>query len=210
MLPLASYLEGLTLGLGLIIAIGPKDAYVIRQSLEGRYLGTMMTICVGSDVVLITIGILGFGTLVSSSYELMFATLVGGSTYMAVYGVLALRAATMNTVAPGLEDSHFRTIGQVARTATALSFLNPLALLDSAILLGALSGTKPPAERLAFALGAMTASIIWFSVLIGGSRALAPLFRRATTWRVLDASIAAIMFVMAALTLRSAFLLTQT
>ncbi|MCW5233946.1 hypothetical protein D8B34_22630 [Verminephrobacter eiseniae] len=68
-----------------------------------------------------------------------------------------------------------------------------------------MGGTKLPAERIALALGAASASLIWFAALIGGCRMVAPLFQRASMWRALDAVIAAIMFVMAATTIRSAF-----
>jgi L-lysine exporter family protein LysE/ArgO len=103
-----------------------------------------------------------------------------------------------------LGSSQFETLSQVARTTAVLSFLNPLAILDSAVLIGAVGGTKLPEDRVAFALGAVSASLVWFAVLIGGCRVVAPLFRRASMWRALDIVIAAIMFVMAATTIRSA------
>ncbi|MCW5287225.1 hypothetical protein D8B29_12395 [Verminephrobacter eiseniae] len=72
-------------------------------------------------------------------------------------------------------------------------------------MIGAVGGTKLLAERISFALGAASASLIWFAALIGGCRMVAPLFQRASMWRALDAVIAAIMFVMAATTIRSVF-----
>jgi len=198
------YIQGLTLEIGLIIAVGPKDAFVIRQSLVGHHLGVMLAICVVSDVILIAAGMLGIGTLVSSSYWLMLITLVGGSLYMCWHGVVALRAAILKTSMPSLGSAQVKTLSQVVRATAALSFLNPLALLDSAVLIGAVGGTKPPADRIAFALGAVSASVIWFVVLIGGCRVVAPLFQRVSMWRALDVVIAAIMFVMAATTIQSA------
>ncbi|WP_025100335.1 LysE family transporter [Burkholderia sp. A1] len=202
---LLPFIQGLTLEIGLIIAVGPKDAYVIRQSLVGRHLGVMLAICVGSDVVLIALGMLGIGSLVSRSTWLMIATLVGGSLYMAWHGAVALRAAILKTSMPELGASQAGSLSQVARATAVLSFLNPLAILDSAVLIGAIGGTRPPEERLAFALGAVSASLIWFVVLISGCRLVAPLFRRSGMWRALDAVIATIMFVMAASTIHSAF-----
>lgn len=202
---LLPFIQGLALEIGLIIAVGPKDAYVIRQSLVGRHLGVMLAICVGSDVVLIALGMLGIGSLVSRSTWLMIATLVGGSLYMAWHGAVALRAAILETSMPDLGTSQAGSLPEVARATAVLSFLNPLAILDSAVLIGAVGGTRPAEERLAFALGAASASLLWFVVLIGGCRVVAPLFRRAGMWRALDAVIAAIMFVMAASTIHSAF-----
>jgi len=198
------YIHGLALAIGLIIAVGPKDAFVIRQSLMGRHLGVMLVICVASDIALITLGMLGMGTLLSSSYWLMVVTLAGGSFYMCWHGVTALRSAISKTSMPTLGASQYESFFQVARATAVLSFLNPLAILDSAVVIGAVGGAKRPEDQVSFALGAVSASLIWFSILIGGCRIVAPLFRRPGMWRALDVAIAVIMFAMAATTVQSA------
>jgi len=57
MLSLLPYMQGLTLEIGLIIAVAPKDAFVIRKNLVGQHPGVMLAICVVSDVILIRAGI---------------------------------------------------------------------------------------------------------------------------------------------------------
>lgn len=200
MLSGSGYLQGLTLGLGLIIAIGPKDAYVIRQSLLGRHLLVMMAICVGADVVLIALGTLGLGTVVARHEWVMHAAAIGGALFLCWHGVAALRSAMGDIVVPDLSNGADISLRQVVNATCVMSFLNPLALLDSGLLIGVISGTKPEHERLGFAVGAATASVIWFAVLIGGARVIAPLFRQAVMWRALDFAIAAIMFAMAGIT----------
>ncbi|HEV2612734.1 MAG TPA: LysE family transporter [Noviherbaspirillum sp.] len=199
-----SYLQGLTLGIGLMIAIGPKDVFVIRQSLRGRYLLAMMSVCVGADALLIFIGTAGVGTLVSRYYWLMMIAVGGGAAFMCWHGYVALKAAMRPTL-PGLEAPDEQTLSQVVIATTAMSFLNPLAILDTAVLIGAVSGTKPMDERVSFALGALSASFLWFSVLIGGARLIAPLFMRPIMWQVLDFTIAVIMFAMAWITVQNTF-----
>jgi L-lysine exporter family protein LysE/ArgO len=54
----------------------------------------------------------------------------------------------------------------------------------------------------AFALGAMAVSGVWFIGLGYGARALAPLFRRATAWRVLDGAIGSMVLLLAVTQLR--------
>ena len=49
-------LAGLAAGLSLIVAIGAQNAYVLRQGLTGRYVGAVVGICIGADVLLITAG----------------------------------------------------------------------------------------------------------------------------------------------------------
>ena len=50
---LASALAGLGLGLGLIVAIGAQNAFVLRQGIRREHVLPVVLICVGSDAVLI-------------------------------------------------------------------------------------------------------------------------------------------------------------
>jgi L-lysine exporter family protein LysE/ArgO len=203
MLSGSGYLQGLTLGMGLIIAIGPKDAYVIRQSLLGRHLLVMMGICVGADIVLIALGTLGLGSLVARHAWVMQAAAIGGAIFLCWHGLAALRSALGEIVVPDLSSGTAISLRQVVHATCVMSFLNPLALLDSGLLIGVISGIKPAQERLGFAVGAISASAIWFALLIGGARMVAPLFRMPGMWKALDCTIAAIMFVMAFVTVQS-------
>lgn len=81
-------------------------------------------------------------------------------------------------------------------TTLALTWLNPHVYLDAVVLLGSLASTHGE-EAWAFGVGASIASIVWFSVLGAGSRLLSPLFARPIAWRIVDASIAVIMTVIA-------------
>jgi L-lysine exporter family protein LysE/ArgO len=51
--------------------------------------------------------------------------------------------------------------------------------------------------RMAFAAGALTASLLWLAVLGIGSRLFAPFFARPSAWRVLDGAIAMVMAALA-------------
>ena len=91
----------------------------------------------------------------------------------------------------------------IATTALALTFLNPHVYLDTVLLLGTIGSTFGDA-RWWFAIGAATASVIWFTGLGYGARLLAPLMARPATWRVLDAAIGVVMLAIALVLLRSA------
>ena len=77
-------------------------------------------------------------------------------------------------------------------TVLALTWLNPHVYLDTVLLLGSIGGTYGD-NRWWFAGGAALGSILWFSALGFGSRALRPLFARPIAWRILDAIIAVVM-----------------
>ena len=78
-------------------------------------------------------------------------------------------------------------------TCLAFTFLNPHVYLDTVLLVGGLSGRYEGTARLAFGIGAMSASFLWFFGLGYGARVLEPLFARPSAWRVLDGLIALVM-----------------
>jgi L-lysine exporter family protein LysE/ArgO len=77
-------------------------------------------------------------------------------------------------------------------TCLALTWLNPHVYLDTVFLLGSIANTHGD-DRWAFALGAGTASIVWFFALAYGSRLLGGVLGSPRAWRVLDAVIAVVM-----------------
>ena len=84
----------------------------------------------------------------------------------------------------------------------ALTWLNPHVYLDTFLLIGTAGAREAASGRVPFALGAMTVSAVWFVLLGYGARALAPLFKRAAAWRVLDGAIGSMVLFIAFLQLR--------
>src|SRR3954449_8741184 len=58
---LLAALAGLVLGLGLIVAIGAQNAFVLRQGLRAEHVGPVVAVCAASDLALMTAGVLGAG-----------------------------------------------------------------------------------------------------------------------------------------------------
>jgi L-lysine exporter family protein LysE/ArgO len=58
-------LAGLGFGLGLIVAIGAQNAYVLRQGIRREHVGLVVAVCAVSDVLLITVGAAGVGGLIA-------------------------------------------------------------------------------------------------------------------------------------------------
>lgn len=189
-------------GFGLIVAIGAQNIFVIRQGVARRNafaVATTATIC---DALLIVAGVAGVGAIVASRPWLAATAGVGGAIFLLVYGGLALRDAVRN------EPSDWESLpvasgarGAVAATL-AISLLNPHVYLDTVVLLGGIGGQFPAADRTAFAVGAVTASTLWFYGLAFGARALGPLFRLPVARRGLDLFVAVVMFALALFLLR--------
>jgi L-lysine exporter family protein LysE/ArgO len=82
-------------------------------------------------------------------------------------------------------------------TAAAFTWLNPHVYLDTLGLIGAISTQFLGSDKLAFSVGAVTASFVFFFGLAYGARRLAPVMQSARAWRILDVIIGAIMFALA-------------
>jgi L-lysine exporter family protein LysE/ArgO len=185
---------------GLIVAIGPQNAHVLRMGILRRQLLPTVLFCACTDTLLIAAGLLGMGALVRASPLLLRLTAAGGALFLAWYGYTAARRA-LHPHGMDIERAGAAApagAGAAIAAAAAFSLLNPHVYLDTVVLLGSIGAQQPAAARPWFGLGAAGASFAWFFSLGYGARHLAPLFARPAAWRALDAAIAATMWAIAA------------
>jgi len=180
-----AYLSGLGVGLGLIVAIGAQNAFVLARGVRANHHLAVAGVCSLCDLVLIAAGVLGLGAAVASHPGLAAAAGWGGAAFLGWYGFLAFRAALRPRGMDAAEDGDLSRHAAVG-IALTVSLLNPHVYLDTVVLLGSVSGSFPGAQRWLFGLGAGTASVLWFFGLALGGRLLAPLFTRPAAWRLLD------------------------
>ncbi len=169
-----------------------------HEGLKKEHVASVVFVCTLCDFSLILLGVLGFGTLVARFPLLTPFAAWGGAVFLFIYGALALRSAVRGSAglqAGGVGAALSRRGALL--TALALSLLNPHVYLDTVVLLGSIAAQYEGNERVIFWAGASSASLIWFSVLGFGASFLAPVFRRAAAWRVLDALIALVMWALA-------------
>ncbi len=196
---LTPLLQGLGLGAGLIIAIGAQNAYVLRQGLQRQYVFATALVCTLCDMALITFGVGGIGLVFAQSLLLTTIATWGGAAFLLLYGLRSFRAAA-TTASLNSETGAKATVTlkSVIITALGFSLLNPHVYLDTVVLVGSIGGRYPSNERVAFASGAMLASLLWFFSLAYGAAWLAPLFQRPVAWRILDTVIGCVMWTIAA------------
>lgn len=193
----APALAGFSLGGGLIVAIGAQNAFVLRLGLLRSHVFAICLLCALSDAVLIVLGIAGLGTLVQRSPMLLTAVTYGGALFLFVYGLMAFRRV-LTPEAMKTAQKETPTLAAAVATALAFTFLNPHVYLDTVLLLGSFSAKYLGQERIAFGIGAVTASFAWFFGLGYGARLLAPVFARPLAWQVLDVLIGSVMWLLAA------------
>ena len=196
-------LAGLALGLGLIVAIGAQNAFVLRQGLRVEHVGPVVAVCAASDLALIAAGVLGAGAALSRLPWLLPVVRLAGAAFLLGYGLLAARRALRpGALAPssgGTRSGLAVTLG----TCLALTWLNPHVYLDTLLLVGT-TASSFGAHRWDFAAGAGVASVVWFAALGFGARLLRPVFGRRRAWRVLDGLIAVVMLALGVSVLVSA------
>ncbi len=193
--------SGFALGLSLILAIGAQNAFVLRQGLRRSHVFAVCLTCALSDAVLIAAGVAGFGWLAGAVPWLAPAMTWGGAAFLAVYGALAFRAAWTGAGAlraAGAGTGATGSLRGALAVCLALTWLNPHVYLDTVVLLGSVAAGWE-GQSLSFGAGAVTASFAFFFALGYGARLLAPLFARPGAWRVLDAGVGAVMWVLAIL-----------
>ncbi len=198
------FVQGLALSLGLIVAIGAQNAFVLRQGLRREHVGSVVLFCAVADAVLIAAGVMGMAQALGERPGLARALALAGAAFLAVYGWQALRRARQPQSLRATEGG--AGLGRRAALAQAAAFtlLNPHVYLDTVLLVGSIGAQQPSALQGWFVAGACTASLLWFGFLGFGARWLAPWFARPRAWQMLDGLIGLTMGLMAVLLVRHA------
>ena len=183
---------GFGLGLSLIVAIGAQNAFVLRQGILRQHVLPIVLVCAISDAVLIAVGVAGFGVLVERLPWLEVVMRFGGATFLLFYGAKAFLSATRGQSNMQGGDSSAGGLWIALATCLVLTWANPHVYLDTVVLLGSIAAQYD--DRLAFGIGAVTASFCFFFALGYGARLLAPIFERAGAWQVLDFAIGCVMW----------------
>ena len=191
-----AFSHGAALCASLIVTIGAQNAFVLRQGILRSHVGKIVLLCALSDFILIGAGVGGASVLVERYPTFVHLVLYVGLAWLVWFGIGALRRAVKPTHAvletastPGVTDTPAQRAWPIMLMTLAFTWLNPHVYLDTFLLIGTAGAREPQGSRLAFAIGAMCVSAVWFVGLGYGARALAPLFRRAGAWRVLDGAI---------------------
>ena len=189
-------IPGFFTGLSLIVAIGAQNAFLLRLGLARNHVFTAVAICAISDALLIALGIGGLGIVVEQSDLALEIVKWIGVTYLVIFALRSFwKARFPDALLPSEQTT--RKLSAVVAATLAFTFLNPHVYLDTVLLVGSIGNQYGP-DRWWFALGAAIASATWFISLGFGSRALAPLMSRTSTWRILDSVIGIIMLLIAA------------
>ncbi|MDF5830994.1 LysE/ArgO family amino acid transporter [Pseudomonas syringae] len=197
-----SYLNGLLIAAGLIMAIGTQNAFVLAQGLRREHHVAVAMLCIVCDAILVAAGVFGLANVLAQNPALLAVARWGGVIFLSWYGLQALRRACSRQSMEHSAAVGRKSLRTVLLSALAVTLLNPHVYLDTVLLIGSLGAQQGVPG--AYVAGAASASLLWFSSLALGAAWLAPWLARPATWRMLDLMIAVMMFSVAFQLIRSA------
>ena len=158
------YLRGAAVGLAYLAPIGLQNLFVIHSALfhPRRRAMLVAAVVIFFDVTLALASFLGAGAVLEAVPGIRKAVLLIGGHVLMLMGFRLVRARVAER---GEENSAKASLWRSAAAAFAVSWLNPQAIIDATILLGAAQASVPPGTDWLFMGGMATASCLWFTCL---------------------------------------------
>ena len=173
------YLQGLTMGLAYVAPIGLQNLFVINSALTQRRSRVYLTalIVIFWDISLGVACFLGAGALMQAVPWLQKVILGIGSLIVLWIGIGLLRSKAS---LEGGKDVNI-PVWKLFTSAFVVTWMNPQAIIDGTMLLGAFRATLTAGEAPLFILGSASASCLWFF----GLTAVLSIFRGKLNDRIL-------------------------
>lgn len=185
------------LGSAMILPLGPQNAFVMNQGIRRQYHIMIAALCSVSDLLLICAGIFGGSAILMQSPWLLALVTWGGVVFLLWYGWGALRTAASNNLEVASAEVMRQGRWRIIATMLAVTWLNPHVYLDTFVVLGSLGGQLAGEPKRWFALGTVSASIIWFFSLALLAAWLAPRLRTVKAQRIINGLVGVVMWVIA-------------
>ena len=196
-----AFINGFGLGFSLILAIGAQNSFVIKQGLRQQHVTLVVLFCACSDALLIGIGVGGMALAVQAlmaDYTYILAIIA--ASWLFIYAVMHFSSAwrcdyDLDIMAAPHTDLSWQ---KSVMTLAVLTYVNPHVYLDTMVLIGSFSIAYDALGKWHFALGAMSASFVFFAALGYGAKYCSRYMTSRKHWRVLDIIIGMIMLAISA------------
>ena len=155
-----TYLQGLTMGLAYVAPIGLQNLFVINSALTQKRARVYLTalIVIFWDISLGLSCFLGAGALMQALPWLQKVILAAGSLIVIWIGAGLLRSRAS---LEGGRDVN-GPVWKLITSAFVVTWLNPQAIIDGTMMLGAFRAALPAGGDVPFICGFGSASILWF------------------------------------------------
>jgi len=157
------YLQGLSLGLAYVAPIGMQNLFVINSAMSQKLKRAIATalIVIFWDISLGLACFLGVGALMEALPWLQEVILGAGGLLVIYIGVGLIRSKADLSGGKDVNQPLWKIVG----SAFIVTWLNPQALIDGTLMLGAFRASLPAGGDPYFITGFASASFIWFNCL---------------------------------------------
>lgn len=159
-----AFIHGMILAFGLIIPLGVQNVFIFNQGVAqptlARALPSVITafIC---DAVLISLAVLGVSLLVLEFVWLKIILLIAGCGFLGFMGWVTWKASSNRDP----QKFNAFSLKRQIYFSISVSLLNPHAILDTVGVIGVSSLSYVGHHKLAFSMGCLLVSLIWFMSL---------------------------------------------
>lgn len=157
------FIQGLTLGLAYVAPIGIQNIFVINSALKEKLPRAMITaiIVIFFDVSLALACFFGIGSAMERYSWLRMVISAAGSVVIIFIGIRLIlsKSAEIGSRSAGT------SIPRIISSAFAVTWLNPQAIIDGTMMLGAFHASLPELGIVPFITGVASASCMWFLCL---------------------------------------------
>lgn len=179
------YLNGLMLGLSLIMALGPQNVFLIKQGAMREHAALSVLTCFFCDFLLITASVAGLHRVLEMHDNVRLIMICFGSMFLAYYGFTTLKQSFNKKSAPVKDEQELTTRWQIILLALGFSLLNPHAIIDSLVIIGG-GSVQFPGHQKEFLFGVVTSSLIWFSALTFTTYYFSNALTKGSVWRKVE------------------------
>lgn len=192
-----SFLHGFVVCFGLIVSIGAQNAFLLKQGILKQHVFWIAFICFFCDVVLMTLGVLGLGSIIAQSPISSFMLAIIGAIFLFTYGSRSFIAAYRATGQLLSEQGGSLSLKKAVMITLAITLLNPHVYIDTVVIVGGIGGTLTFDQKIQFLIGALVCSFLWFFGVGYGAGLLSRYFEKRRTWQILDSLTGLIMYAIA-------------
>ena len=190
-------IQGFTLALSMIIPIGSQNSMLLTQGIKKNHHMMTAGLFMLYDAILISLGVLG-GSLILASNELLFTLLTwGGILFLLAYGAMSFKSAFNGVKSAADNMISQKPVRVIVITTLIVTFLNPHAYIDTVMVIGSVGGQYAGNAKIVFLIGAISASIVWFSSLALGAAKLSVQLSKPKVKRCIDLAIGIVMWFIA-------------
>lgn len=162
---LPAFVHGYLLAFGLILPLGPQNAFVLTQGATQMRLARALPVSLIAaicDTLLILLAVLGVSVVMLTLPWVRAALVAGGVIFLIVMGWLTWRSAGAAESGGAWEAAASWPLRRQIVFAASVSLLNPHAILDTVGVIGTSAVAYYGDARAAFTLGCILNSWAWF------------------------------------------------